>query len=375
MNSAALLTATLSLAAAATASAPLIAQAGAPARAATPAAGYADAVMRARAIIRDSMAAGRVPGLSVAVAVDGRVVWSEGFGLADVESGVPVTPSTRIRIGSVSKPLAAVAVALLVERERLDLDLPVQRYVPSFPEKRYPVTTRQLAGHLAGIRHYKGDEFMSMRAYPTVTDGLGMFRDDTLVFRPGTRFSYSSHGFNLLSAVVEGAAGEDFLPYMRTKIFAPLGMRMTIAEHADSLIEHRARYYVRAANGTVLNAPYVDNSYKWAGGGFLSTTEDLVRFGSALLQPGFLKAETLRLLFTSQRTSDGKETGYAIGWSEGSDSAGRRTLSHGGSSVGANAHLILYPAERVVVAILANTSSQFVGSGRGAQQIARLFFR
>ncbi len=336
---------------------------------------HAGAIARARALVRDSMAGGKVPGMSVAVAIDGKVVWSEGFGLADVENGVRVTPSTKLRIGSVSKPITTAAVALLVQSGKLDLDARVQEYVPSFPVKAHPVTPRQLAGHLGGIRHYAGDEMLSMQPYRTVTDGLAMFRDDSLIFPPGTRYSYSSHGFNLLSAVVEGASGEPFLGFVRRNVLHPLGMRSTIAEHPDSVIEHRARYYVRATNGSLLNAPYVDNSYKWAGGGFISTPEDLVRLGSALLQPGFLKEESRSLLFTSQRTSDGKETGYGIGWRVDTDSLLGRTLSHGGGSVGANAYLVMYSERRIVVAMLANTNSSFVGSGGGARQVARLFAR
>ncbi|MBC7790494.1 MAG: beta-lactamase family protein [Anaerolineae bacterium] len=336
---------------------------------------YAGAIAKARVLVRDSMAGGQVPGMSVAVAIDGKVVWSEGFGLADVENGVRVTPSTKLRIGSVSKPITAAAVALLVQQGKLDLDSNVQRYVPSFPVKRHPVTPRQLAGHLGGVRHYAGDEMMSMRPYANVTDGLAMFRDDSLVYTPGTRYSYSSHGFNLLSAVVEGASGEPFLVFVRRNVLRPLGMSSTIAEHQDSVIEHRARYYVRATNGPLLNAPYVDNSYKWAGGGFISTPEDLVRFGSAMLRKGFLDDQSRALLFTSQRTADGKETGYGIGWSVGTDSVLGRTIAHGGGSVGANAYLIMYPDRGIVVAMLANTNSPFVGSGRGARQVARLFAR
>jgi len=336
---------------------------------------YARAVARARALVRDSMVKTQVPGISVAVAIDGKVVWSEGFGLADVENGVRVTPSTKLRIGSVSKPITAAAVALLVQSGKLDVDAQVQTYVPAFPIKQHPVTPRQLGGHLGGIRHYLGDEMLSMRPYRTVTDGLAMFKDDSLLYPPGTRYSYSSHGFNLLSAVVEGASGEPFLMFVRRSVLHPLGMRSTIAEHPDSVIEHRARYYVRAANGSLLNAPYVDNSYKWAGGGFISTPEDLVRLGSALLKPGLLNDESRALLFTSQRTMDGKATGYGIGWSIGADSVLGRTISHGGGSVGANAYLVMYPDRRIVVAMLANTNSPFVGTGRGAQQVARLFAR
>src|SRR5439155_277861 len=206
---------------------------------------YASTVARARALVCDKLA-GRISGLQVAVGVDGKLVWSEGFGYADVARKIPVTAETQFRIGSVSKPMTAAAVALLYEQGKLDLDAPVQRYVPSFPDKGVPITTRQLAGHLAGIRHYRGDEFLLNRRFTSVLEGLTIFQGDSLLFPPGTKFSYSTYGWNLISAVVEAAAGQDFLSYMGRNVFRPLGMTHTAADRVDSLIPNRTRFYERA---------------------------------------------------------------------------------------------------------------------------------
>jgi CubicO group peptidase (beta-lactamase class C family) len=351
------------------------AQFGAPYAIAPAPARYAAAIERARTLVRDSVARSSpgIPGVSVAVAVDGDVVWSEGFGYADVEERAPVWPSTRFRVASVSKALTAAAVGLLVEQGKLDLDAPVQRYVPSFPKKKQPITTRQLAGHLAGIRHYQGDEFASMRHYDSVREGLSIFQNDTLLAPPGAKFSYSTYGWSVIAAVIESASGESYLRYMHDHVFEPLGMRATVAEFADSIIEGRAHFYRHADDRRLVNAPYVDNSYKWAGGGFLSTSEDLVRYGSALLRPGFLREETLKLLFTSQRTTAGAETGVGIAWFVGTDADGHRTYSHSGGAMGGNAFLLIYPDQRIVVAMLTNTETGFVGGGRGARQIGEIF--
>ena len=302
--------------------------------------------------LRDSVG---IPGLSVAVLVDGQIVWSEGLGYADLENRVPATPLTRFRIGSVSKPVTAAAVGLLVEQGRLDLDVPVQTYVRDFPQKRWPITTRQVAGHVAGVRHYAGEhEMLSARRYPDVRSALAIFEQDSLLFEPGTRYNYSSFGWNLVSAVVEGAAGQPFLTYVRRQVFEPLGLRSIVAEHTDSLLTWRARFYERGADGRGANAPYVDNSNKWAGGGFISNTEDLVRFGWAHLAGGLLKPETVTLLTTPQTLRSGESTGYGIGWSVGTDSTGGRWIAHTGGSVGGRAVLLAYPEQRVVVAALAN---------------------
>lgn len=318
---------------------------------------YSAAVDSARAMIDDLMDRTGIPGITIAISRDGRLIWSEGFGYADVENRVPAWPHTKMRIGSVSKSMTAAAVGQLMAQGLLDLDAPVQQYVPYFPEKRHPITSRQVAGHVAGIRHYRGDEFLIRDNYASVRDGLAIFAQDTLLHMPGSAYAYSSYGFNLLSAVVEGAAGQEFLPYMRENVFWPLGMHGTVADHPDSLIAHRPRYYQLTDDGSLINAPYVDLSYKWAGGGFLSTAEDLIRFGNGLLDDRLFSRDVRDVLFTSQTTSDGKETGYGIGFSSRLDDAGRRIVSHGGGSVGGSTGFVMVPQESVVFAIIANISS------------------
>lgn len=328
---------------------------------------YEAAVEAGRARLRTLMEEEAIPGLSVAIIVDGRIAWSEAMGYADLESRTPATTLTRFRIGSVSKPVTAAAVGRLVEDGRLDLDVPVQRYVPEFPARRWPITTRQVAGHVAGIRHYRGDEFLLNRRFADVDESLTIFQDDSLLFEPGTSYSYSSYGWNLVSAVVEGASGRPFLAYVGDVVFEPLGLRSMVAEHTDSIIFHRASFYERGEDGRVLNAPYVDNSYKWAGGGFISNTEDVARFGWAHIDGRLLAPETVDLLFEPMRTSDGESTGYGIGWRTGEDDAGRLWRGHTGGSVGGRAVLHLYPEERVVVAVLANLGSAPLSPGLAAE--------
>lgn len=344
--------------AAAVCPAPCAAQgAGAPAGSAP--GDLAPAVAFAGRVIEALREGSGTPGVSVAVGIGDRIVWSGGFGWADLEQRVAVTPATRFRVGSVSKPLTAAAIGLLVDEGRLDLDAEVQAYVPDFPRKRWPLTSRQVAGHLAGIRHYDGEEFLSSRPYETVREGLTIFENDSLLFEPGTRFSYSSYGWNLLSAVVEGASGEEFLRFMDERVFAPIGMRSTTADLAYAIVPDRARpYHGRVPEPGLFNAPFVDNSYKWAGGGFLSTPEDLVRFGLEHLRSldgaGILQPATVRLLWAPQRTSGGEETGYGIGWSSGETPDGRLWVDHGGGSIGGTSFLLVLPAQETVVAMATN---------------------
>ena len=318
---------------------------------------YGQAIHLAEVVVQEFMQENNVPGMSAAVGIGREIVWSEGFGYADLENNVKTTVQTRFRIGSVSKPVTAAALAILLEQGKLDLDSSIQTYVPTFPKKRWPITVREVAGHLAGIRHYRGQEFLNQKHYDTVLSGLTIFENDTLLFEPQTKFSYSSYGWNLLSAVVEGASGDSFLHFLKVHLFQPLQMQSITAEYPDSLITYRASFYRLDAKGNTLNAPYVDNSYKWAGGGFISGIEDLVTFGLAHLNHTFLKAETVKLLFQSQKTRDGKTTHYGIGWASGTDSKGRKWVGHSGGSIGGRAMLLLYPQKKMVIALLANLGS------------------
>ncbi|HEX2189353.1 MAG TPA: serine hydrolase domain-containing protein [Longimicrobiaceae bacterium] len=313
----------------------------------------------------------QTPGMSAAVAVDGRIVWSEGFGLAELENEVRVTPATRFRIGSVSKLITAAAVMRLVDAGRMELDAPVRRYTPVFPEKRHPITIRQLAGHQSGIRHYRPDDPVGQRAFPTLAAGLEVFAADSLQFTPGTKYLYSSYGYNLLGVAIEGASGEPFLSFVRREVLHPLGMQSTVADHRDSVVAGRSGFYQLGRGMRIVNAPYDDVSYKWPSGGFLSTAEDLVRLGSAFLGPGFLSQASLLEMFTPQRLASGEPTVVGIGWRIGTDPAGRTFYHHGGASTGGRAVLVVYPRERVVAAVASNLRTPI--DERDLARLAQLF--
>ncbi len=313
-----------------------------------------DKIKAARSEVESFFGKGHVAGLSVAVSHQGRIIWSQGFGLASLEHRTPVWPWTKFRIASISKSLTSVAVARLWQEGKLDLDAPVQRYAPTFPDKGYPITTRQLAGHLSGLPHYTRDDIINTVHYGSVTEALAKFQDRELLFEPGEKYSYSSFGYNLIGVVVEGASGQQFLSYMQSEVFEPLGMRHTIADHYGRIIENRTEFYQRQEDGTFANAPAVDNSDVWAAGGFLSTAEDLVRFGQGIIQGKVLKPSTLELLFTPMQTASGKSTGYGLGWRI-QPLDGIRTVGHSGSHIGASSRLVILPEQQLVIVILTNT--------------------
>jgi serine beta-lactamase-like protein LACTB len=326
---------------------------------------WADAVEQGRQIVRAGLTEQNLPGISVAVGVGDDIVWAEGFGWADLEKQVKVAPDTRFRIGTASKALTSAAVGLLLENDRLKLDDEIQKYLPTFPQKQWPVTLRQLMGHLAGVRTDGGDEgpLFSVRCERTV-EGLQYFKDSQLLFEPGTQYRYSSYGWILVSAAVEAAADEPFFTFMGQQIFEPLGMDDTRADSATEPIPDRATFYFPrfAADpryGLHLMRQ-IDYSCYAGSSAFLSTPSDLVRFGMAINSGKLLQPATVQLLQTSQRLASGQETGYGLGWDlETVALAGKqtRTVGHDGDSLGGMvASLIRFPEHGIVVSVTSNIS-------------------
>ena len=331
----------------------------------TPAPRWAGAVEHGRRIVRAALSEQNLPGLSVAVGVGGDIVWAEGFGWADLENRVPVAPDTKFRIGTASTALTSAAAGLLLEEGRLKLDEAIQTYVPAFPEKQWPVTLRQLMGHVAGVRNDGGDEgpLFSQRCERPV-DALQFFGDRPLLFEPGTQYRYSSYGWILVSAAIEAAADEPFLMFMQKHIFDPLGMRDTEADSATESIPNRATFYFPrfAADpryGLHLMRP-IDLSCYAGSSVFLSTPSDLVRFGMAVNSGTLLKPVTLELLQRPQRLPSGHETGYGLGWDlETVTLAGEHTrwIGHDGTSLGGMvASLMTFPEHAIAISVTSNIS-------------------
>jgi len=300
--------------------------------------------------------------MSVALVAGGQPRWAGGFGTQDLENGVPAKASTVYRLGSISKPITAVAVMQLFERGKVDLDAPVQKYCPAFPEKPWPVTTRQVLGHLSGIRHYKSDEeFNSTRFYATVAEGLAMFKDDPLLHEPGAKYTYTTFGYSVLGCVVEGASAQKFADFVRENIFRPAAMETARVDSVADIIKGRAQGYRLTRAGELINSPLADNSYKVPGGGFVSTVEDLAKFAAALQGGKLLKRETAELMYARQKTADGKETGYGLGWGVAARPTGQRAIGHSGGQQRISTFLHMQPDEGIAVVLMANLESARLG--------------
>ena len=303
--------------------------------------------------VASEMARNTIPAVTVAVGDSAGLRWSNGYGMADLENLVPATALTAIRLGSISKPITATAVMQLVEKDRMQLDAPIQRYVPSFPQKQWPVTIRQLLGHLGGIRHYAGSqELDSTRHYSDLTEPLKIFAADPLLFEPGTKYSYTTYGFNLLGAAVESVSRMKFPDYLREHIFEPAAMSHIGPDNVYAIVPHRARGYRLAANQRLENCALADTSNKIPGGGMLSTAGDLVAFALALNSGKLVAPKTRDLMFTAQHVRDGASN-YGMGWSV-AGFEGRRVVAHGGGQQGISTYLMLFPDEGLSIAVMLN---------------------
>ncbi|MGB6151510.1 MAG: serine hydrolase domain-containing protein [Pricia sp.] len=357
----------------------------------------------------------KVPGLSITVLKDGKTILQKGYGYADLENQIPVDPTqTMFRIASVSKPIAATALAHLVADGEIDLDASFYEYVPYYPQKKWDFTIRQLASHTAGIRGYRGMEYGLNQSY-TIKEGTTVFKDDDLIYEPGQGYGYNSFDWVLVSLAIQEATGIPFEQYVQQKVLYPLGLKNTFAESrparrrelggnretgdsrvagsdreaGDSRVvgsdreagsnresgsdqgaeknpiqekstafdkrqndQHLTKFYSKNRLGFRPAIP-VNNFYKLAGGGYLSTSEDIAKFGQAYLV-GTILPEAIRAQFLTSQTIKGKPTYYGLGWQVSEDTKGRKFYGHVGNGVGGYSNFFVYPEEQMVFAVLVN---------------------
>ena len=243
---------------------------------------------RINVIVAKAISDQQIPAISIAVAVNGQIQYQRAFGKADLENNVPATSETLFRTASIAKPMTAVAVMGLVDDGKFDLDAPIQKYCPAFPRKQWTITTRELLGHLSGIRHYNEREMDNTRHYEKLSDGFAIFANDPLLFDPGTKFEYSTYGFSVIGCEMEGVTGKPYPEIMQQEVFARAHMTHTFVDDVFEIIPYRARGYSKR-DGKVINAGLMDSSYKIPGGGYVSTPGDLVTLADDLLAGTMMK--------------------------------------------------------------------------------------
>ena len=313
------------------------------------------------------MTQNKAPALSLAIVTDNQMLWSKGYGLADVENSVSAKPDTEYRLASIAKSITAVAVMQLVERGKLDLNASINKYCAAYPEKHplkdapdkhFSITVRQLLVHQSGIRHSKLDELLTTRHYNSIGEAIGSFKDDPLVVEPELKYSYSTPGYTLLGCAIETASGMSYIDYVSENIFKPAGMTRTFVDDVYTIIPNRARGYRKTQAGEIQNAPLHDTSIKVPGGGLVSTVEDLARFAIAINTNKLVKPETLAQMWIKPKTSDGKEQSYAMGFLI-NDREGLLRVLNDGSQAGTRTYLFLIPGQKFAIALMTNLEKAF----------------
>lgn len=314
------------------------------------------------------------PSISVAVGVRGQLVWAGVIGHTDLKREAPADLNTLYRIGSISKSLTAATVMRMVEKDQIALDQPFNRYVPDYAKGTATYTIRQLLSHQAGIRHYKGDisESFNDTVYADTRTAAAFVESDPLLFTPGTDYTYSTYGYTVLALAMEKAGGKPFEQLVESDVLKPAGMTAT---RQDRPGVKSAKPYL-LISGALIEAPKDDASLKYAGGGYVSTPSDLVRFGCTLNTAWFLTPDSRKTLWSPALLADGKINPeyYALGFRVGGDTHGA-FVHHGGTANGGYSFLLIYPQSDMVVAFASNYTPMDAGFDRlaKAQELAAIF--
>ncbi|MEM9965241.1 MAG: serine hydrolase domain-containing protein [Asticcacaulis sp.] len=308
-----------------------------------------------------------VPSVSAAVGINGQLVWAGVIGYTDIKVLHAARLTSTYRVGSISKSLTGAAVMRLVENRQIELDASVNTYVPDYADGKADYTIRQLLSHQAGIRSYSSDiaELFSFKTYTSTREAATITENDPLQFTPGTGYEYTTYGYTVLALAMEGATGRPYEQIMYEEVLKPTGMSLTHVYRADALVKPAKPYML--ISGALIEAPEDNISYKHAGGGYVSTPSDLVRFGNGLLSSAFLSSASRDAMWTQVPFANGAVNPhkYGLGFQVGEGAQGRYAY-HGGTANGTYSFLLVYPDTGVVVALASN----YMPTGNGFDRLA-----
>ncbi len=309
------------------------------------------------------------PGAAVIVVKNGEVIFRKGYGLANLELGIPIEPDMIFRIGSITKQFTAVATLMLVEQGKLSLDDEITRFIPDYPTQGHKITIEHLLTHSSGIKSYTGlPEWRPLwRKDVSLTEMIDLFKTKPFEFAPGEGWNYNNSGYVLLGRIIEKASGQKYEDFIEKNIFTPLGMKQTFYDNTARIIPRRITGYSKSGEKWV-NSDYLSMSWPHAAGAIISSVDDLAKWDAALYTDKLVKQDLLRKAWTPYRIKDGRSTKYGYGWMM-SEIAGMPSIEHGGGINGFTTIGVRVPSERIYVAILTNRDS---GTGVLGQQLAAM---
>jgi CubicO group peptidase (beta-lactamase class C family) len=303
---------------------------------------------------------------AVLLARDGQPMVSRGYGMANIELGVPNTSQTVFRLGSVTKQFTSMAILLLQERGKLSVSDPICKYLSDCPPAWQPITIKHLLTHTAGVPNYtEFPDFMKTAAVDTTAAELtNRFRDKPLQFALGEKYAYSNSGYYLLGTIIERASGKSYPDFLQENIFTPLGMKQSGYDNPVRIIKNRAAGYARTTDGFINAAP-ISMSTAYAAGALYSTVEDLLLWDQALYTVKLVSRKSLDEAFTPFKSN------YGYGWTIGKR-YDHQVIAHGGGIFGFSSYIARYPADRVTVVVLSNVEG--APSGEIANSLAAIIF-
>ena len=293
-------------------------------------------------------------GISIAISKYGDLIYSKGYGYANKEENIKMQPDIRIRTASVAKVITATALGRLASQGKLDFDSPIKKYVPYIHKPYAHLTTRQLAGHTSGLEHRpKGNHYQN-KQYTSIRETVELMKIP-LLFEPDTDYKYSTHAYNLLAAVIEGASGKSYVQYMQEQIFDPLGMSNTQIENIKMLSKKDAQLYSIKEN-QLRKEQITNGSYKIPGASLRSTPTDLVKLMNAYTS-NFISQSIVAEMFKSHELTNGEKTNVGIAWRSSIDPFENKVIEHAGNWLGSRTVLIYFPEENLSISIMVNTTS------------------
>jgi len=282
---------------------------------------------------------------------DGKTLVSQGYGSADLEWNIPNTPTTKFRLGSITKQFTAASILLLVERGKLNIEDPISKYLPDAPEAWKKITIYNLLTHTSGIPNFTSfPDYRSTEWKDTnPAEIVARFRDKPLDFEPGSKFSYSNSGYILLGYLIEKISGQNYADFLQRNIFTPLGMADTGIDSNKAILLQRAQGYEPASHGSIVHTGYISMTLPFSAGSLYSTTGDLLKWEQALFAGKVLTPTSLTRMTTPFRNN------YAMGLFV-TERGGHKLITHGGGIEGFNTSMAYYPDDKLVVIVLGNLS-------------------
>jgi CubicO group peptidase (beta-lactamase class C family) len=336
-------------------------------------ANWDEAITHGRQAMEEMIAEDQTPGVAVAVAVGGEVVWSEGFGFADVERGIEAVSKTRFGIGSISKTLTMAAVMSLVDDGLLDLDAPIEKYLADWPHAGKSITVRRIAVHQSGLSDtFAIDHYQTTDHFPTIDSAYQEIKNETLTAEPGSQTVYATGLYTIIGRVMESVTGQPYLEVMEQRVFEPAGLSGVAPNDPTRDDLERTQFYVEAEKRGMfeLGPPY-DPSHKLPGAGFLATAEDLAKFGAALLNATIISEQAREEMFRPVPLASGKPAEFALGLRSG-EFKGTPLIHLPGGGIGISSWLLILPERDFVLAAVGNVSTAPVG-GDAADEIIEAF--